>query len=98
MQRSSAIFCLAALTVLAVACIRPSHVNEISRERAIEIARGQVFFHPDSIVAVRATSRARAVWRVTFRGRLPGQPPPLFETVLVEVDRHSGEVVSIARS
>ncbi len=98
MQRDSAIFCLAILTVLAVACIRPSPVNEISRERAIEIARGQVSFHPDSIVAVRATSGARAVWRVTFRGRLPGQPPLLFETMIVEVDRRSGEVVRIARS
>lgn len=101
-RRNFAIFCLAALTVLAAACIHPSHANEISRERAIEIARRQVSFHADSIKAVRATSRAtsgvRAVWRVTFRGRLPGQPPLLFETIFVEVDRYSGEVVSIARS
>ena len=94
----SAILCLAALTVLAAACIRPSYANEISRARAIEIARSQVSFRPDSIKAVRTTSGARAVWRVTFRGRLPGQPPLLFETVLVEVDRRSGEIVSIARS
>jgi hypothetical protein len=40
----------------------------------------------------------RTIWRVTFRGRLPGQPPRPFETILVEVDRQSGEVVSIARS
>ena len=98
LRPNSAILCLAALTVLAAACIRPSHANEISRERAIEIARAQVSFHPDSIKAVRTTSGARAVWRVTFRGRLPGQPPLLFETIVVEVDRHSGEVVSIARS
>ena len=94
-----AIFCLAALTVLASACIRPvSRGNEISRERAIEIARAQVSFHSDSVKAVRTMSGAQAVWRVTFRGRLPGQPPLLFETVLVEVDRRSGEIVSIARS
>ena len=93
-----AIVLLAALTVLTAVCIRLSHANEISRERAIDIARGQVSFPPDSIEAVRATSGARAVWRVTFRGRLPGQPPLLFETVLVEVDRRSGEIVSIARS
>ena len=98
LRRNSAILCLAALTVLAAACIRPSHANEISRERAIEIARAQVSFHPDSIKAVRTTSGVRIVWRVTFRGRLPGQPPLLFETMLVEVDRHSGEVVSIARN
>jgi hypothetical protein len=35
---------------------------------------------------------------VTFRGRLPGQPPDLFETVIVEVDRLSGEVVSVGRT
>jgi hypothetical protein len=53
---------------------------------------------PESIEAERAISAGRAVWRVTFRGRLPGQPPLLFETIIVEVDRQSGEVVSIARS
>lgn len=98
MRRNFAILLLAALTVLTAACIRLPHTNEISRQRAIEIARAQVSFHPDSIKAVRTTSGARAVWRVTFRGRLPGQPPLLFETVMVEIDRHSGEVVSIARS
>ena len=98
LRPNSAILCLAALTVLAAACVRPSLVNEISRERAIEIARSHVSFQPDSIDAVRTTSGARAVWRVTFRGRLPGQPPPLFETRIVEVDRHTGEVVSIAQS
>ena len=98
MRRNFAILLLAALTVPTAACIHPSHANEISRERAIEIARSQVSFYPNSIKAVRTTSGARAVWRVTFRGRLPGQPPLLFETILVEIDRRSGEVVSIARS
>ena len=40
----------------------------------------------------------RPLWRVTFRGRLPGQPPDLFETVVVEVDRRTATVVSVARS
>ena len=31
-------------------------------------------------------------------GRLPGQPPGLFETMVVEVDADSGEVVSISRT
>ena len=98
MRRHFAVRFLAVLAVLAAACVRPSLVNEISRERAIEIARSHLSFQPDSIDAVRTTSGARAVWRVTFRGRLPGQPPPLFETRIVEVDRHTGEVVSIAQS
>lgn len=98
MRRCPAIHCLAAVAVLAVTCPGPSLVPEINRERAIEIARAYVSFQPDSIEAVRTTSGARAIWRVTFRGRLPGQPPLLFETIIVEVDRQSGEIVSIARS
>ena len=97
MRPNAAILCLAAVFSLAATCAGPSQ-TEISRERAIEIARPHVSFQPDSVEAERATSAGRAVWRVTFRGRLPGQPPLLFETMIVEVDRYSGEVVSIARS
>ena len=89
MRRNSAILSLAAVLSLAATCPGPSQA-EISRERAIEIARPHVTFQPDSIEAERATSAGRAVWRVTFRGRLPGQPPLLFETIIVEVDRNSG--------
>ena len=97
-RASLAILRLAALAVVATACIRPLQGNEITRERAVEIARGQVSFKPDSIEAVRTTSGPRAVWRVTLRWRLPGQPPMLFETVVVEIDRRTGEVVSVART
>lgn len=97
MRHHVAILCVAAVCSLAATCPGPSQA-EISRERAIEIARPHVSFEPDSVEAERATSAGRPVWRVTFRGRLPGQPPPLFETIVVEVDRHTGEVVSIARS
>ena len=78
-------------------CAGPSPV-EIASDRAIEIARLHVSFTPETIDATRATSGARSVWRVTFRGRLPGQPPGLFETAIVEVDRFSGEVVSVGRT
>ena len=86
-------------SVLAVtfACAHPSDV-EISRDRAIEIARPQITFQPDSTDAVRTTSNGRPVWRVTFRGRLPGQPPGLFETAIVDVDRLNGEIISVART
>jgi len=79
------------------ACANRTSTSEISREHAIEIARREVSFQPDSIEAIRATSGATPVWRVTLRGRLPNQPPGLFETVVVEIDRRSGEIVSIAR-
>lgn len=92
-----AILCVAAVVSLAATCAGPSQA-EITRERAIEIARPYVSFQPDSIEAERAASQGRPVWRVTFRGRLPGQPPGLFETAMVEIDRRTGEVVSIART
>ncbi|MGH9257326.1 MAG: hypothetical protein ACRD3C_22430, partial [Vicinamibacterales bacterium] len=57
-----------------------------------------VSFTPDTIEAVQATSGTRAIWRVTFRGRLPGQPPGLFETAIVEIDRLTGGVVSLSRT
>lgn len=72
--------------------------SQVTREQAIEIARQEVSFEPESTEAVLTTSDEREVWRVTFRGRLPGQPPGLFETMVVEVDANSGEVVSIART
>lgn len=97
MRRTAAIFLSAALAIMISSSIRPSSVQEISRERAIEIARGQVSFQPASVTAVLTTSSRRRVWRVTLRGRLPGQPPLLFETVSVEVDRRNGDIVSIAR-
>jgi len=96
--RRPAILFVAAVLAVGGTCPGPSQNTELSRERAIDIARQQVTFQPDSIEAERTTSGTRPVWRVTFRGRLPGQPPGLFETAIVEIDRRSGEVVSVARS
>ena len=83
---------------VALTCPSGPVESVISREEAIEIARQEVSFEPESVEADFSTSDARPVWRVTFRGRLPGQPPGLFETMTVEVDADSGEVVSIART
>lgn len=84
------------MAMLALACPSASIEPEISREQAIEIARVEVTFTPDSVDAVLTESRER--WVVTFRGRLPGQPPGLFETRIVEVDAQTGAIVSIART
>lgn len=67
----------------------------ISRERAIEIARKDVSFPPESIEAVQVKSElgGRAVWRVTFKGRLPDSLPGLFETRIFEIDLRTGEIV-----
>jgi hypothetical protein len=75
----------------------PAKQTEISREHAIAIARKQVNFTPDSVDAVQGTSEGPghpAVWRVTFKGRLPGQPPGLFETRIIEIDVRTGAIVS----
>jgi hypothetical protein len=95
--RHRAILCVAVLASLAATCDRTS-AADITRERAIEIARSQVSFESDSIDASRETSNRRPVWQVTFRGRLPGQPPGLFEIMIVDVDRRTGEIVSVARN
>ncbi len=90
--------CLAPVVLLVLGCPAGSVDSDVSREQAIEIARQEVSFQPDSVEAVLFTSEEQTVWRVTFRGRLPGQPPGLFETIIVEVDAGSGEVVSIGRT
>ena len=97
-RRVVAVHSVAAMALWSALCPGPSSTSEISRERAIEIARAEVSFEPASIDAVRAMSGARPIWRVTLRGQLPGQPPGLFETAIVEIDRRSGEVVSVART
>jgi len=83
--------------LLAMACAR-TVAHEISRERAIEIARSQITFQASTVEAVKVSVAGRSLWRVRIRGRLPGQPPELFETRTVEIDRLSGAVVSASRS
>jgi hypothetical protein len=87
------LFLLAAVAALGASCDPPVTSTEISRERAIEVARKTVTLEPDSVEAVRVTSQGRAVWRVTFKGRLPDQPPGLFETRIVEIDARTAEIV-----
>jgi uncharacterized membrane protein YkoI len=71
---------------------------DVSREQAIDIARAEVSFEPESVEAELVESEDGEVWRVTFSGRLPGQPPELSEIVIVEVDASNGEIVSITRT
>ena len=89
---------VAPLALFALACPAGPVEYEITRDRAIEIARQEVSFEPGSVEAELSSSDSRPVWRVTFRGRLPGQPQGLFETLIVDVDTDTGEIVSIART
>ena len=98
-MRYNQIYCFAPIALVAMTCPAGPVESEVSREQAIEIARPEVSFEPDSGVdAVLSTSATPPVWRVTFRGRLPGQPEGLFETLIVEVDASSGDIVSIGRT
>ena len=97
-MRRNHIYCFAPIALVAMTCFAGPVASEVSREQAIEIARLEVSFEPDSVDAVLSTSATPPVWRVTFRGRLPGQPEGLFETLIVEVDASSGDVVSIGRT
>ena len=67
----------APLLLLAVACPAGPVESQLTREQAIEIARQEVSFQPESVEALLSESEGRPVWQVTFRGRLSGQP--LFE-------------------
>ena len=72
--------------------------KEISRERAIEVARRHVKFRPKSIDAEKVQENGRPLWRVTFRGESVGQGGVMGEVMIVGIDRVTGEVVSIAQS
>ena len=89
---------LVPLAFVAVTCPGGPIDSELTRDQAIAVARQEVSFEPESVEAELSTSDTGDVWRVTFRGRLPDQPPGLFETMVVEVDAVSGKVVSIART
>ena len=84
------------LLVLA-ACASQSAGEEISRERAIEIARENIDFEPGNIEAVQETEEGRAVWRVTFYAKGVDATHP-GQVSFVVLDRKTGEVVSLGMS
>lgn len=75
-----------------------SSKKEISRQRAIEIARSHVKFKPKSIKAEKATENGRPVWRVTFRGEPVGKVNKIGEIMIISLHRFTGEIVSVAQS
>lgn len=89
---------LIALLLAAIGCASAAPRSGITRERAITIATGQVKWTPFDVAADRLTSNGRQRWRVTLKGRLPGQPSLLFETAIVELDAGTGAVLSIAKT
>lgn len=81
--------------LLAACAAAPRDGEEISRERAIEIAREHLDFEAKSVEAVRTTDEGRPVWQVTFRGEDIGPGHPMGEVLIVLVHRQTGEVVSV---
>jgi hypothetical protein len=84
--------------LLMMACAHQPRTTEVTRDRAIAIAKAQVRFEPFEVNARRTRTNGRQVWRVVLKGRLPGQPPMLFETAIVEVDAVTGMLVSVAKT
>ncbi len=93
-RRAAAALLLAA----AIGCASAAPHAGIRRDRAIAIARTQVNWTPFDVAAAPTTSNGRQVWRVTLKGRLPGQPPLLFETAVVEIDAGTGDIVSVSKT
>jgi uncharacterized membrane protein YkoI len=89
----------AVVLLAATACASTAPRAGITRDRAIAIAVTQVKWTPFDVAAVRATANnGRPVWRVTLKGRLPGQPPLLFETAIVDLDARTGEILSLSKT
>ena len=98
MIRRLLLLSVVALGSLGVSCDPPGSSSTssagITREKAIEIARHETKLTAgENVEAVQLASDGKAVWRVTFRYRLPDQPPGLFETRIVEIDAQSGKIV-----
>ena len=89
---------IALLLGFAVACASAGGQPAITRDRAIAIARAQVKWEPFEVDARRATSNGVPIWRITLKGRLPGQPPPFVESSVVEIDAATGQILSVSKT
>ena len=92
------VFLIALLSLsLLTACASQNGGQEISEERAIEIARQQIDFEPGKVEAVKETDQDRPVWRVTFYGKGVDATHP-GQVSFFLVDRKTGEIVSLGMS
>ena len=93
--RRTVIVVIAILFVVAFAVSRSCQKREVAidKERAVEIARGQIDYEPQR-VAVRFMRRgipSRGYWAVS----MPGTDPPRVTTVVISAS--SGDVVEVNR-
>ena len=97
MHRSACALVLSLVMALLAACAAQSSGQEISKERAIEIARQQIDFEPGKVEAVQETDQGRPVWRVTFFAKGVDAAHPGHVSVFW-IDRKTGEIVSLGMS
>ena len=97
MQRSLCTLVVSLMFALLAACASQNAGQEISRERAIEIARQQIDFEPGKVEAVKEMDEGRPVWKVTFYGKGVDAAHPGQVSFFV-VDRKTGEIVSLGMS
>jgi peptidase YpeB-like protein len=95
MKKTIALLALSLLVL--TACVSQRSGEEISRERAIELARQHIDFEPGKVEAVQDTEEGRLVWRVTFYGKGVDAAHP-GQVSFVVLDRRTGEVVSLGMS
>ncbi len=67
----------------------------LGRDQAVDVARRQVLFEPENVLAELAADEQPPVWRVTLRGRRPGGSLFAFEEATVTVDARTGDVLGV---
>ncbi|MCE2543324.1 MAG: PepSY domain-containing protein [Acidobacteria bacterium] len=87
--------CLTPLAIVALSCPGGVVEPQVSEQQAVDVARRQVLFEPEAVDAEMAADAQPPVWRVTLRGRLPGQSVFDFEEATVTVDAFTGDVIGV---
>jgi hypothetical protein len=98
MKKITSVLVLSVLALLLLAaCASRKAGEEISKERAVELARQHVDFEPGKVEAVKEDEEGRPVWRVTFYGKGVDAAHP-GQVSFVVLDRRTGDVISLGMS
>ena len=79
----------------AQACKTPGQAL-IGKQAAIEIARKEVSFEPQSVEAMQSTYDGIPAWEVTLRNT--PAPDPRGSVMFVTIDAQTGKVLALARN
>ena len=89
--------CLLLPVLAALGCPGGVPEPQVDEQQAVAVALRQVLFEAESIEAELAAEADPPVWRVTLRGRLPGQSVFEFEEATVTVDAVTGDVIGVGQ-